>query len=223
MSLSQKITWAFAVVTVVMIATLLAGVPYVLSEVSMRQMDSHVQTFGAFLGSNLESLAEHEPGLFQDAARREDRREMVGLEFRKAIIIAQRSGSFAVLSIDLLGPDRKDQVVGGDPSRVVDGQNLATLEADLSQNKAILRQDSVNGSLVPLVEEFIVPLVFKNSGRWVLRIHFDFAKSMELHRDQYLTFQIGSRAQVAQKFRPLLLIYLRYLQQENHYIVLSDY
>ena len=65
MSLSRKITSAFAVVTLVMVATLLAGVPYVLSEVSMRQMNSHVQTFGAFLASNLESLADHESGLFR--------------------------------------------------------------------------------------------------------------------------------------------------------------
>lgn len=212
MRLGRKITLAFGVVLVITVATLLLGVPYVLSEVSMRQMTAHVRTFGAFLAADIESLSDHEPGLFQDQNRRMVLKSMVGLEFAKGALIAQRSSSFSVLSIDLLGPDLAEQVVWGDPSRVDDGAVPAVTLTDLAARRSILRQDMMRGLPVPQVEELIVPVDLKTAGVWAVRVHFDFGKSMELHQDQYLTFQIGSIVILFVVLTVLLALLLRFLR-----------
>lgn len=211
MTLRRKITLAFGIGVLITVGTLLLGVPYVLSEVSMRQMTAHTRTFGLFLRNNLASLSVHEPGLFVDPTRSGDFRTLVESEFSKAEKIASLSGSFAVLSIDLLGPERSSRIIWGNLKSFPAGQDPSVTASDLIPGTETLRQDVMNGVPVPQVEELIVPIDLKEAGVWAVRMHLDFQKSMKLHEDQYLTFQVGSIAVLLAILISLLSMLLHFL------------
>ena len=210
MSLHRKITLAFLMVGLAVVGTLLFGVPFVLSEVSMKQMNAHAKTFGLFLRNSLQSLSEHEPDLVSDSTLRERLVSSIRMELQKASLISETAGSFAVLSIDVRDEAQNEVVVWGKKDDWLATDPASTLAADASG--LVLGHAARGGLVVPHVEEMIIPLAIGPRRIWTIRVYLDSAKSIELHQDQYLAFQAGSIVILLSILLSLLLVLLRFLR-----------
>jgi class 3 adenylate cyclase len=197
-------------VTAAATTSILLGVPYILTEVSHRQMNSHAKTLGLFIQQDLKSLNDHEPGIFTQVDQRERLRFLASSELVKAAQIAEQAGSFSIRNMDLFDPNLKPVLNWTSGQPWGDDDQSFTVK-DLQGTGPILRPDIRNGRPDPQVEELIVPVPVGTGPPWVIRIHLDSARSTELHQDQYLAIQLLAVTVLLLIFVGLLIGLLRFL------------
>lgn len=212
MSLSRKVTLVLAMVMLVAVATVLIGLPYAFSELTMRQMRAHAETYGFFLRDDLEALMDFVPGLFTDPSQEAKLRDLVTAEFGRAASIGDETGSFAVRMVELADNTRKSRV-RWDPSGKMTPWDGDVREVAALQTKKIVLLD------LPTAEDpdaslktMVVPVRLAGPEPWYVIVRMDFQRSMEMHQDQYVLFQASAVVILVVILAVLMLLLLRFIR-----------
>jgi class 3 adenylate cyclase len=166
MKLGTRITLFFLGSMLCVNILVLLGLPYFFSRLIKGQMESHARTYVAFIRKEIEDLPSHNRLAFTGAGRPEFERAIAS-EFRSAIDVGEKSGGFMVESI-----------------RLIDATGRTVAAFPLGEPRPSSRGDS-SISLLGRAEPF-------PGAPFTIDVRLDFARSMTMHRSEYLRYEILS-------------------------------
>lgn len=190
MQLRTRVTFFFALSTMVFILVVLLGLPYFFTRLIKSQMENHARTYAAFIRMELEDLPSHNRTKFDEASRPDFEHALSGI-FESAVEVGGESGGFVVNSIRLLDPSGSPIVSypGGESKHALLGRNEIE-SAMKTRGIMIFRESKKTGSMDDSTIDLLAKAEPFPGTEYAIAIRLDFTRSMQLHSSEYTRYEL---------------------------------